>query len=76
MTRAAHSPAPASFRPEAARFAAKRLVLTELRRVISTWSARRQSRIALSQLSPAHLRDIGVDRAMAEGEARRPFWHP
>lgn len=76
MTKVAHSPAIATFRPETGRTVMKASVLTVLRRAIATWSARRRSRIALSQLSPALLRDIGLDRAIAQGEARRPFWHP
>lgn len=76
MTKVALSPAIARFRPQTGRTAAKASVLTVLRRLIATWSARRRSRIALSRLSPALLRDIGLDRAIAEGEVRRPFWHP
>jgi uncharacterized protein YjiS (DUF1127 family) len=56
--------------------AAKASVLIMLRRTLATWSERRRSRIALSRLSPALLRDIGLDRAIAAGEARLPFWHP
>lgn len=76
MTKVACSPAIAPFRPEIGATASKASVLTVLRQVIATWSARRRSRIALSQLSPALLHDIGLDRAIAEGEVRRPFWHP
>ncbi len=76
MTEIAHSAAPAAFRQETAQTAAKTPVLTVARRLIMIWSARRRSRIALSRLSPALLRDIGLDRAIAEGEAQRPFWHP
>lgn len=76
MTEIAHSPALVPFRSETGQMAATVSILTVARRVIATWSARRQSRIALSRLSPALLRDIGLDRAIADGEARRPFWHP
>jgi uncharacterized protein YjiS (DUF1127 family) len=35
---------------------------------------RRASRRALLELSDYQLKDIGVTRAQAVGEARRPFW--
>ncbi|HTV70976.1 MAG TPA: DUF1127 domain-containing protein [Rhizobiaceae bacterium] len=35
---------------------------------------RRRSRIALMEMSEAQLKDIGVSRAEAFGEANRPFW--
>jgi uncharacterized protein YjiS (DUF1127 family) len=66
----------AALRPETGRSAAKTPVLTALSRMIATWSARRRSRIALSQLSPDRLRDIGLEQMIAAEEARRPFWHP
>lgn len=76
MAQIARNAGPASLSPEAARFVAKRPVLTELRRVIATWSTRRRSRLALSQLSPSQLRDIGLERTVAADEAARPFWQP
>ena len=42
--------------------------------VIARWLARRRSRIALSHLSDAHLRDIGLDPLVRDHEAGRPFW--
>jgi uncharacterized protein YjiS (DUF1127 family) len=36
--------------------------------------ARRRSRLALLSLNDAELKDIGISRADAHGEARRPFW--
>lgn len=35
---------------------------------------RRRSRIALMEMSEAQLKDIGVSRSDAFGEANRPFW--
>ena len=36
---------------------------------------RRRSRLALMELTDAQLKDIGVSRAEAYGEASRPFWN-
>jgi uncharacterized protein YjiS (DUF1127 family) len=65
-----------AFGPQTGHSSAKASVLAMARRRVATWSARRGSRLALSQLSPALLRDIGLDRLAAEEEAQRPFWHP
>lgn len=35
---------------------------------------RRRSRFALLEMTDAQLKDIGLSRADAEGEARRPLW--
>jgi uncharacterized protein YjiS (DUF1127 family) len=35
---------------------------------------RRRGRLALMDMSDAQLKDIGVSRADAFGEANRPFW--
>lgn len=35
---------------------------------------RRRSRLALLELTDEQLKDIGLSRADAEGEARRSFW--
>jgi uncharacterized protein YjiS (DUF1127 family) len=35
---------------------------------------RRRSRLALLEMSDEQLKDIGVSRAEAYGEADRPFW--
>ena len=35
---------------------------------------RRRSRLALMEMTDAQLKDIGVSRAQAYGEAIRPFW--
>jgi uncharacterized protein YjiS (DUF1127 family) len=41
---------------------------------IETVLQRRRSRLALLEMSDAQLKDIGVSRAEAYGEANRPFW--
>ena len=51
-------------------------LLTGARRVLAAWSMRRRSRTDLARLTPAQLRDIGLDRLSAEDEAQRPFWQP
>jgi len=35
---------------------------------------RRRSRLALLEMSDEQLKDIGVSRSAAYGEANRPFW--
>lgn len=35
---------------------------------------RRRSRIALMEMTDSQLKDIGVSRGQAFGEANRPFW--
>jgi len=50
--------------------------LTVALRAISVWSVRRRTRIALTELTEAQLRDIGLDREAALEEALRPFWLP
>ena len=72
MTQLAQNAGHAALGPETS----KRPVPAMVFRALASWSARRRSRIALSQLSPAQLRDIGLDRLVAEEEARRPFWQP
>ena len=52
------------------------VLLTGARRVVAAWSMRRRSRADLARLTPAQLRDIGLDRLSAEDEAQRPFWQP
>lgn len=51
-------------------------LLTVALRVVSVWTLRRRTRIALSELTEAQLRDIGLEREAALEEARRPFWQP
>ncbi len=41
--------------------------------VLSLWTSRHRQRRALAQLDTRLLRDIGVTRAQAEREVRKPF---
>lgn len=43
---------------------------------LATWSARRRQRRRLAELPERLLRDVGLDRTAAAGEARKPFWRP
>jgi uncharacterized protein YjiS (DUF1127 family) len=43
---------------------------------VLTWHERAQERRQLMQLSDHMLRDIGISRAEALGEAEKPFWQP
>jgi uncharacterized protein YjiS (DUF1127 family) len=50
---------------------------TQRRSVLGTltrWRALRRERLALAQLEPAALKDLGISPAQAEQEAKRPFW--
>jgi uncharacterized protein YjiS (DUF1127 family) len=42
--------------------------------VLLTWQARASERRQLTELSDHMLADIGLDRATAIGEAKKPFW--
>ncbi|WP_299280646.1 DUF1127 domain-containing protein [uncultured Tateyamaria sp.] len=42
--------------------------------LLSKWATRRRSRLALAQLTPAQLRDVGLTPAAASIEAQRVFW--
>jgi uncharacterized protein YjiS (DUF1127 family) len=76
MAQIAHNPGMAALGQDGGHSAAKTPVLTVARRVIATWSSRRRSRIALSHLTSAQLRDIGLEGMIAAEEAARPFWQP
>ena len=54
--------------PFTARLAVKFAVL------VTSWATRRRTRIALSQLEPWQLRDVGLTPEGAFAEARRVFW--
>jgi uncharacterized protein YjiS (DUF1127 family) len=43
-------------------------------RTLAMWNARSRQRQALKHLDSHILRDIGIDRQSALGEADRPFW--
>ncbi|WP_347310211.1 DUF1127 domain-containing protein [Defluviimonas sp. SAOS-178_SWC] len=51
-----------------------RATVAQLGRLVNEWSGRRRSRLALSRLDDRLVRDIGLDRALCEDEALRPFW--
>ncbi len=40
------------------------------------WQVRLRDRDMLRQMSTAQLKDIGISRADALGEAEKPFWRP
>jgi uncharacterized protein YjiS (DUF1127 family) len=42
--------------------------------LVLTWRENARTRHALAQLNDEMLRDIGISRASAEGEASTPFW--
>jgi hypothetical protein len=43
---------------------------------IHAWSERRRQRLRLQELDEWMLRDIGITRAEADAEVRKPFWMP
>jgi uncharacterized protein YjiS (DUF1127 family) len=45
-----------------------------LRGLIGEWIHRMESRRELAELSDRELRDIGITRVDALGEAEKPFW--
>jgi len=44
--------------------------------VIEVWLERRRQRRGLLELNDHMLKDIGLSRADAVGEASKPFWQP
>jgi uncharacterized protein YjiS (DUF1127 family) len=44
------------------------------RRRIAAWGMMAQGRAELSRLSERDLQDMGISRATAAAEARKPFW--
>ena len=48
--------------------------LAALRRRFAAWTELRRQRRALARLTPAQLRDIGLDSEAAAAEAARAFW--
>ncbi len=48
--------------------------LARARRCAALWARRRQQRLRLKDLDDHVLKDIGVSRAEADREARKPFW--
>jgi uncharacterized protein YjiS (DUF1127 family) len=49
-------------------------LLLRLAALADRWAERARSRADLARLDEAQLRDIGILRAEAEAEARKPFW--
>ena len=41
---------------------------------IDLWRERARQRRSLAEMSPEMLRDIGISRSAARGEAAKPFW--
>jgi uncharacterized protein YjiS (DUF1127 family) len=50
------------------------LSLVDVAKTALEWRERARQRRRLSQLDDHFLRDIGLTRAEAEEEARKPFW--
>lgn len=48
--------------------------LRRLYETLEVWYQRGRQRQQLARLTDWQLRDIGITRAQAEQEARRPFW--
>lgn len=42
--------------------------------LVLTWHQRYQERLALRQMEPRMLRDMGIPEDKAIAEARKPFW--
>lgn len=42
--------------------------------VLTAWATRRRTRLALAQLEPWQLRDVGLTPEEADVETRRVFW--
>lgn len=43
-------------------------------KTVAAWRSRSKQRLALLTLDDRLLSDIGLNRAQAEAEARKPFW--
>lgn len=53
-------------------FTARALVSAAV--VVTKWTIRRNTRLALKQLDPSQLNDVGLTRTQALREAAKPFW--
>lgn len=42
--------------------------------LLTTWDERRRTRLALQQMDPSLLRDVGLTDTLAAHEAKKPFW--
>lgn len=56
------------------RIPAASLLAVKVAVVLSKWATRRRTRLALRELTPDQLRDVGLTPADASLEARRVFW--
>ena len=70
-TRIAYAAAAAPHSTRALRFGA---LLNQALAMPRLWARRRHDRCALLQLDGHMLRDIGITRVEAVGEAEKPFW--
>jgi uncharacterized protein YjiS (DUF1127 family) len=48
--------------------------IAAMRRRLAAWQAMAQGRAELSRLSDRDLQDMGISRATALAEVRKPFW--
>jgi uncharacterized protein YjiS (DUF1127 family) len=53
-----------------------RRFLAKILETLVIWQERADQRHALRDLNPHLLKDIGISRADAYREARKPFWRP
>ncbi|MFQ5994081.1 MAG: DUF1127 domain-containing protein [Acidiferrobacterales bacterium] len=53
---------------------APRLALSRTAKTFFCWQERARQRHALSELDDRLLKDVGISRAEAEREGRKPFW--
>jgi uncharacterized protein YjiS (DUF1127 family) len=51
-------------------------ILVSAAATVELWVQRARQRRQLARLNQYQLKDIGLSRADAEGEASRPFWRP
>lgn len=63
-------------RPRRVLVAAGRQTFERFHNLAIRWHQRARERRALLRLDRRMLNDIGLDRASAEAEARKPFWRP
>jgi uncharacterized protein YjiS (DUF1127 family) len=76
MMKTATSPRTVRTRPSSRVWQRIHALLARGRAVRRTWQHRRSGRRALRQLDDRQLKDIGLSRAAATREARKPFWRP
>jgi len=56
------------------RLPAASVIAVEVAVILAKWAQRRRTRLALHQLTPTQLKDIGVTPSEARIEANKPFW--